>query len=463
MANTVIPAAPIMTRPVVVISGAFTGPTGPSMGPTGPTGTTGPRATGPTGPTGQTGAAGLVGPIGPIGPMGPTGLAGATGPTGIIGPTGATGNTGPTGVQGLLGPTGVTGSTGAAGPVAATGPTGATGAAGTAGAPGATGPTAPTGPTGPAGSQGTGGPTGATGAGAFTGPTGPTGAQGTGGTAGATGPTGAGTPSSTTPLMDGTAAVGAGTTWARADHVHPSDTSRVAKAGDTMTGYLNLNCTNPAIALLNPSGSMQARILTYNAGQPRWAVYIGDATAESGSNSGSNFSIQNYSDAGASIGTPLTITRATGKVEIQGTITNDNAGAGKVGEFIEADITWNSNIGVSNGSALSMTSISLTAGDWIVSGALAFLGGVTTRVYVLGASLSTTNNALATSPPSAISTRTYPTATIFNASGYPETVQVGPMRLSLAASTVVYLVAVASFDTSTCSVSGGFINARRMR
>ena len=32
--------------------------------------------------------------------------------------------------------------------------------------------------------------------------------------------------SSTTPSMDGTAAIGTGTTWARADHVHPTDTSR---------------------------------------------------------------------------------------------------------------------------------------------------------------------------------------------------------------------------------------------
>lgn len=35
--------------------------------------------------------------------------------------------------------------------------------------------------------------------------------------------------SSTTPSMDGTAAVGTGTTWARADHVHPSDTTKVDK------------------------------------------------------------------------------------------------------------------------------------------------------------------------------------------------------------------------------------------
>jgi hypothetical protein len=34
--------------------------------------------------------------------------------------------------------------------------------------------------------------------------------------------------SSATPLMDGTAAAGTGTTWARADHIHPTDTTRQA-------------------------------------------------------------------------------------------------------------------------------------------------------------------------------------------------------------------------------------------
>lgn len=36
--------------------------------------------------------------------------------------------------------------------------------------------------------------------------------------------------SSTAPSMDGTAAVGTGTTWARADHVHPTDTSRASQS-----------------------------------------------------------------------------------------------------------------------------------------------------------------------------------------------------------------------------------------
>jgi hypothetical protein len=46
--------------------------------------------------------------------------------------------------------------------------------------------------------------------------------------------------SSTTPGMDGTAAIGAGTTWARADHIHPHDTTLLPKAGGTLTGPLVL-------------------------------------------------------------------------------------------------------------------------------------------------------------------------------------------------------------------------------
>jgi hypothetical protein len=44
--------------------------------------------------------------------------------------------------------------------------------------------------------------------------------------------------SSTVPIMNGTAAVGTGTTWARTDHVHPSDTSRLPLTGGTLTGTL---------------------------------------------------------------------------------------------------------------------------------------------------------------------------------------------------------------------------------
>lgn len=52
-----------------------------------------------------------------------------------------------------------------------------------------------------------------------------------------------------TPLADAaTAAPGTSLLFARADHVHPSDTSCVAKAGDTMTGVLLL-AADPVAAL----------------------------------------------------------------------------------------------------------------------------------------------------------------------------------------------------------------------
>lgn len=40
----------------------------------------------------------------------------------------------------------------------------------------------------------------------------------------------------TTPIMDGTAAVGSETTWAKGDHVHPTDTSRAPLASPALTG-----------------------------------------------------------------------------------------------------------------------------------------------------------------------------------------------------------------------------------
>lgn len=49
--------------------------------------------------------------------------------------------------------------------------------------------------------------------------------------------------STVAPRMDGTAAVGTSNAFARGDHVHPSDTAKVSKSGDTMTGALTVeNC-----------------------------------------------------------------------------------------------------------------------------------------------------------------------------------------------------------------------------
>lgn len=58
---------------------------------------------------------------------------------------------------------------------------------------------------------------------------------------------GSASPSDTVPLMDGVGAAGTGGNYSRADHVHPSDTSKLDVAGGTITGDLQVNgiITNP--------------------------------------------------------------------------------------------------------------------------------------------------------------------------------------------------------------------------
>lgn len=51
----------------------------------------------------------------------------------------------------------------------------------------------------------------------------------------------------TLPLMDGAASAGTGTSWARADHVHPPDTSRIA-VGATAGGDLIGSYPNPTLS-----------------------------------------------------------------------------------------------------------------------------------------------------------------------------------------------------------------------
>ena len=52
--------------------------------------------------------------------------------------------------------------------------------------------------------------------------------------------TGSAIASDATPHMDGVGSAGTGGNYSRGDHVHPSDTSKVSKSGDTMTGDLRV-------------------------------------------------------------------------------------------------------------------------------------------------------------------------------------------------------------------------------
>jgi hypothetical protein len=123
------------------------------------------------------------------------------------------------------------------------------------------------------------------------------------------------------PLMDGTAAIGASGKWADGAHVHPSDTTRVGKAGDTMTGDLSLASASPQLAL-NANAGANARIIAGQTnGSSRWALFMGDGTAEGGSNTGSDFDLLSYTDAGAYLATPLKFARSNSAATMAGTLT----------------------------------------------------------------------------------------------------------------------------------------------
>jgi hypothetical protein len=87
--------------------------------------------------------------------------------------------------------------------------------------------------------------------------------------------------------------------------------------------------TGSASITLNPlaSSGAAAYIIGYHANLPRWLVFLNNGGAESGSNSGSDFSITRYNDAGAGIDSPFSITRASGAVSIGGTLAINGSAA----------------------------------------------------------------------------------------------------------------------------------------
>lgn len=148
-----------------------------------------------------------------------------------------------------------------------------------------------------------------------------------------------------------------------------------------------------------------------------------------------------------------------GGVPVQGSNTNDSAAAGNVGEFVESEVLVGSAVSLTTLTSTNVTTISLTAGDWDVDGVGAFTiqDGVTT--FTLGVVwISTTSATFPTVPnKGAINywrgSTTADLAAAFNS---------GTRRISVSATTTVYLSVFAAFSGGTCSAFG-YLRARRVR
>lgn len=93
---------------------------------------------------------------------------------------------------------------------------------------------------------------------------------------------------------------------------------KVVKTGDTMTGDLTIAKISPVLYLQKAASGQVSRVAGNTGSSLRWAMDLGDDTAESGSNAGSNFRIVRCSDAGAGIDVPFFISRADGRVSLVG-------------------------------------------------------------------------------------------------------------------------------------------------
>ena len=161
--------------------------------------------------------------------------------------------------------------------------------------------------------------------------------------------------------------------------------------------------------------------------------------------------------------TPSTVTGSTIDAQTllkgKGTATNDSAASGYIGEYISAAVAEASAISLTNATHANVTSITLTAGDWDLSGV------VNLRT---GSGVTTTQNIGSVHTVSA----TFPGVDSYQVVTYPVGVAAGALcampvptfRVSVASSTTYYLLAYSAFSggAATCT-AWGRIFARRVR
>lgn len=146
--------------------------------------------------------------------------------------------------------------------------------------------------------------------------------------------------------------------------------------------------------------------------------------------------------------------------DIVGTTAAGNANAGSVGEFVSAVLASGSAVSLATSTAKTVTSISLTAGDWDVSGQLSVTGAGTTTFTDMIGGINTTTDTLPSAADWAVSK--YPSTTVFSTGGSSVQMVVPNKRINVSSTTTVYLIANCTFGTSTCSAYGK-IEARRRR
>lgn len=138
-----------------------------------------------------------------------------------------------------------------------------------------------------------------------------------------------------------------------------------------------------------------------------------------------------------------------------GTTTNNDANAGSVGEYAHSEVPIGSPVSLTTTTGANITSLSLTAGDWEVSGNINFSASTATVTGTSGGITATTG----TVPTDGTEVYSGVQVTLLSET---DSVTIPPKRFSLSGTTTVYLVGKSTFSAG--SVGGfGAIKARRVR
>lgn len=115
-----------------------------------------------------------------------------------------------------------------------------------------------------------------------------------------------------------TVSVAKGGTGATSAPTALSNLGAVAKTGDTMNGALTIQpgSGNAALALRKPASGTAVTIVGATGISARWIFTLGNSIAESGSNAGSDFSLDRYDDSGNWLSSALSFARINGDMQI---------------------------------------------------------------------------------------------------------------------------------------------------
>ena len=158
----------------------------------------------------------------------------------------------------------------------------------------------------------------------------------------------------------------------------------------------------------------------------------------------------NLSAASSGVNSDITqLTGLTAPSPLQGVTDASSASSGKVGEYVSA--TTGTAVSLTTNTVSSLISVSLTAGDWDVSGVVLLTpSGTVTNNWAAVGTVSGTIDSFPARYQSLVSFST--------SSQYA----VPSVRINISATTMVYLQAAAVFASGTCT-GQGFIRARRIR